>query len=68
MENYLKHIREEKGMTQYELADFLDISQKTISAWEKGTRTPRPMMMQKIENEFNIPKEKIFFAAFGYVS
>ncbi|WP_334351908.1 helix-turn-helix transcriptional regulator [Companilactobacillus sp. HBUAS56257] len=64
--NKLKEIRENKDMKQIDLALMLDVSQKTISAWETGRRTPSPKFMQQIEDIFNVPKEDIFFTAFSY--
>jgi len=64
--NELKQIRENKKLKQIDLARMLDISQRTVSAWETGRRTPSPKFMQQIEDIFNVPKEKIFFTAFSY--
>ena len=64
--NKLKEIREDRKMKQIDLAELLDVSQRTISAWETGRRTPSPKFMQQIEDIFNVPKEDIFFTAFSY--
>ncbi|MQS75664.1 helix-turn-helix transcriptional regulator [Lactobacillus halodurans] len=64
--NKLKEIRENKDMKQIDLALMLGVSQRTISAWETGRRTPSPKFMQQIEDIFNVPKEDIFFTAFSY--
>ncbi|GEO58664.1 helix-turn-helix transcriptional regulator [Companilactobacillus bobalius] len=64
--NKLKEIRENKDMKQIDLALMLNVSQRTISAWETGRRTPSPKFMQQIEDIFNVPKEDIFFTAFSY--
>lgn len=62
----LLELRKNKKMSQHQLADIFEVSQKTISAWERGYRTPKAKEMQKIEDYFGVPKEKIFFVAFGY--
>lgn len=62
----LKEIREERGVSQQELADMLQVSQKTVSSWECGYRNPGTKKMQQIEDIFKIPKEEIFYAAFNY--
>lgn len=64
--NKLKAIRENRKMKQVDLAQILDVSQRTISAWETGRRTPSPKYMQQIEDIFDVPKEDIFFTAFSY--
>lgn len=62
----LKELRTSRGITQQELADALGTNQKVISSWETGNATPRPAMMQKVEDYFGVPKEDIFFEAFNY--
>lgn len=64
----LKVLRAEHNLTQAELASKLGVTQKVISSWETGNATPRPAMMQKIEDYFKVPKEEIFFAAFNYLN
>ena len=66
MQTKLKILRAEHNMTQEQLAKVLGTSQKAISSWEVGTATPKPQMMQKIEDYFDVPKEDIFFTAFNY--
>lgn len=65
LKNKLKELREEKGLTQTELAEILGTNQKTLSHWEVGRNNPRPHVMQRIENFFEVPKEVIFFGAFN---
>ena len=36
MKLYIKELREEKGYTQKELADMMQVSFQTISKWETG--------------------------------
>lgn len=64
--NNLKKVREDKGMKQSELADIMGVSQKTVSAWETGRRTPSTKYMQQLEDIFKVAKEDIFFTAFSY--
>lgn len=63
--NKLKELRKAKGITQVQLADILGTSQKNVSHWEVGRNYPRPHVMQKLEDYFEIPKEVIFFEAFN---
>ncbi|WP_129045041.1 helix-turn-helix transcriptional regulator [Companilactobacillus metriopterae] len=64
--NKLKELREDQGWTQKDLANKINVSQKTVSAWELGTRTPAPKYMQQIEDILHVSKEDIFFTAFSY--
>jgi len=38
--NRVKELREEKGMKQVELAQMLEVSQGTLSNWERGVHDP----------------------------
>ncbi|MBS0950678.1 helix-turn-helix transcriptional regulator [Lactiplantibacillus plantarum] len=64
--NHLRELRVKKGLTQLELSKVVKVSEKTVSAWELGKRNPKPRELQKLEDFFNIPKEKIFFNLFSY--
>ena len=66
MTTRLKVLRAEHDLTQAELAEALGTTQKVISARETGRVNPRPAMMQKVEDFFQVPKEEIFFTAFNY--
>lgn len=61
----LRVLRAERDLTQASLAQALGVTQKVISSWETGRSNPRPVMMQKVEDFFNVPKEEIFLKAFG---
>jgi len=37
---YLSEKRKQMGMTQAQLAEILDVSNKTISRWERGINLP----------------------------
>lgn len=67
MKTELKVLRAEKNITQAQLAKVLGVKQNVISSWERGRSVPRPDMMQRIEDYFNVPKEDIFFTAFNYL-
>ena len=62
----LSVLRKKTGLTQKQIAKQMGISPKTWQSYETGFRTPRPAVMQKIEDYFGIPKEIIFSAAFNY--
>lgn len=46
--NKLCFLREEKGLTQKELAKILEVSDKAISKWENGQSLPRMDTLEKI--------------------
>ena len=50
----LKESRLEKGLRQRELAEFLNVDQRTISNWENDIREPNIDMIIKIAQYFEI--------------
>lgn len=36
----LKRLREQKGLTQYQLADRINVNRSAVSMWETGASTP----------------------------
>lgn len=66
MTSELKVLRTKAGLSQVELALKLGTTQKNISSWETGRTVPRPPMMQKVADFFDVKKDDIFFAAFNY--
>ena len=49
------NLRISRKLSQYEIAKMLGTSQASITAWERGARTPSKKMMKKISETFNIP-------------
>lgn len=50
----LKYLRAEKGLTQTQLAKMLEITQDSISLWEKGKRTPDTQYIVKLADVFEV--------------
>lgn len=44
----LKALRQEKGLSQNDLAKMLYVSQQTVGSWETGRTTPNPETLSKI--------------------
>jgi transcriptional regulator with XRE-family HTH domain len=44
----LKRIRQERGMTQRELADFVGVGFSTLTNWEQGSREPSLLMLKAL--------------------
>lgn len=49
----LKLLRENRGLSQAELGEYLNLTQQTINNYEKGKREPSQDTLQKIANFFN---------------
>lgn len=50
----LKELRKEKGLTQKELGAAIGISEVMIGQYERGVRTPKIEMREKIANAFGV--------------
>jgi transcriptional regulator with XRE-family HTH domain len=48
IKNRLKAIREQKNISQKELAEILKINVYTVSKWETGVRTPDEKHLEQI--------------------
>lgn len=47
-------LRKEKNLTQFQLGEILGVSDKTISKWERGICLPTPIMVEKLNEFFDI--------------
>lgn len=64
MQNHiLINLREDRGMTQAELAYKLGISASAMSAYENGTRVPRDEIKVRIAEFFGVSVLDVFFAS-----
>lgn len=50
--NNIVALRADKGLNQTQLAEIADVTQQTVSAWEKGTSTPRKNNVMRITSAF----------------
>lgn len=57
--NLILQLRKEKSMTQKQVADLLNISDKTISKWERGLGCPDVSLLSELSKIFDINIEKI---------
>lgn len=55
----IKRIRESRGLKQSELAEILNISDKTVSSWEINRTEPKMGMIEKICQALNCKKTDI---------
>lgn len=52
-------LRKEKNMTQKEIADAMNISDKTISKWERGLGCPDVSLLSELSHILGVNIEKI---------
>ena len=55
----LKKLRESKNISQYKLADELNVSQGAVAMWESGKREPDFKTVQKIASYFNVSVDNL---------
>ena len=50
-----RHVREQAGLTQQEVADFLRVSRPAVNRYERGTREPRG----RVRDEYHVLLERL---------
>ena len=60
MQNRLEEIRKEKGITQEELANALEVSRQTVGSLENGRYNPSIILAFKIAKFFEVSIEEVF--------
>ena len=53
--NFLRVLRQEKGLTQIELADEIGVDRRTVQYWEAGEKAPELAQREKLCEFFDIP-------------
>ena len=56
---FLKELRKEKGITQEEFAEMLNVSGRTVSRWETGTNMPDISLLVDIAELFDVSISEI---------
>jgi putative transcriptional regulator len=65
MRNFLKELRGERGWSQLDLAERLDVSRQTVNAIENGRYDPSLPLAFRIASLFERPIESIFIPGAG---
>ena len=61
--NFLKKLRKEKGITQEQLAEILNVSGRTVSRWETGNNMPDISILVDIADYYDISLSLIHISA-----
>lgn len=56
---FLKQLRNEKGVTQEQLAEILGVSGRTVSRWETGTNLPDLSILLQISEYYDVEIKEI---------
>lgn len=59
----IKNLRKERGMTQEEMAVRLNVVRQTVSKWEKGLSVPDAEMLQRIAEVLEVTVPRLLGAA-----
>ncbi len=51
---FLRELRKEKGLTQEQLAEVLNVSGRTVSRWETGTNMPDLSVLIQIAEFYEV--------------
>ncbi|WP_308557845.1 helix-turn-helix transcriptional regulator [uncultured Lactobacillus sp.] len=60
MNNLVREKRKDAGLTQRELAEKVDVTERTIISIERGKYKPSIVLAYKLAQVFNISIEKLF--------
>lgn len=60
---FLSALRKEHRLTQQDVADRLDVSNRTISAWERGTVMPDILLLPALAELYGVTTDEILAAA-----
>lgn len=63
----LKNIRKQRGMTQKELAELLNVSVMTIRRLEAGTRVPKLITVEKLSKALEVDPTELMFGDDVYI-
>lgn len=56
---FLIHLRREKKLTQYELAEIIPVGREAISKWERGKTKPNKSSLERLSEIFNVSVEEL---------
>ena len=60
MKNRLEELRDQKGLTQQELADRVEVSRQTIISLESGRYNPSILLAFRLARVFELKIEDVF--------
>ena len=60
MHNHVKHLREERGLTQKELGEYVGVSRQAINAIETGKFDPSIWLAYDLAKFFGVSIEALF--------
>lgn len=61
----LSRYREERGLSQTELARKMNVTQQCISSWQTGRTIPKPYQMKMLSEILSVPINELFSEVFN---
>ncbi|HFC9327568.1 TPA: helix-turn-helix transcriptional regulator [Enterococcus faecium] len=61
----LSRYREERGISQTELARKMNVTQQCISSWQTGRTIPKPYQMKMLSEILSVPINELFSEVFN---
>jgi len=55
----LRSLREQRGLSQEQVSESVEVSQPTIARWETGSRTPTVSNLYAVSTAYNTTPQKI---------
>ena len=65
MEQDLKTLREQKRLSQLELAELIGVSKRMVTYYESGARRPRPEIANRIGMILGLSKDELWEMFYG---
>lgn len=61
LDEKLVHLRKEKGLTQLELAEAMQVSRQAVSRWEVGAAVPSTENLKYLGSLYDVPLEYLLY-------
>lgn len=55
----LRELRKKAGLTQEDLAEYVEVHLNTISRWENGVDVPKTLKLKKLANALNVTEDEL---------
>lgn len=67
LEEQLRTLRQEKGLSQTELAEMMDVSRQAVSRWETGAVVPSTENLMRLSKLYDVPLDEIVHGGIAVV-
>lgn len=62
---YLRTLREEKGLSQFQLGKLVGVTDKAVSKWENGYAKPKNYTVMKLSEVLSVSVEDLLFRMYS---